>query len=185
MGGMGMHPGMQQQQQQQRRAPTYNSIPRGTVVSLKSLRNKPDRNGDRGVIQSYNPNNGRYVVELEDSDETMAVKPSNILQHVHVHLHGIESKPELNGKKGTIIAWNPSNERYSIYVMDVSQAVSLKPTNVILENGTVGQIFGLMSKPELNGKWGTIKNCDKSAGRYDVQLSQDKIIRVKVENIRV
>lgn len=188
MGGMqggmgGMHPGMQQQRQARR--PTYDAIPRGTVVSLKGLRNKPERNGDRGVIQSYNPQNGRYVVEIEDSDETMAVKPSNLLQHVHCNLHGIESKPELNGRKGTIIAWNPNNERYSIYVMDVSKAVSLKPNNVVLENGTVGQIFGLTAKPELNGKWGTIKNFDKSAGRYDVQLSQDKIIRVKPESIRV
>jgi len=179
MGG-GM-PGMGQPQQ----APSYNAIPRGTVVSLKGLRSKPERNGDRGVIQSYTSQTGRYVVLLEDSDETMAVKPSNLLQHVHVHLHGLASKPELNGKRGTIIAWNPNTQRYSIYVMDAAKAVSLKPNNVILENGTVGQIFGLLSKPELNGQWGTIKECDQGAGRYKVQLSRDKIIRVKMENIRV
>ena len=180
MGGMnGMHQGMQQ------RRPSYDSIPQGTVVSLKGLRGKPERNGDRGVVQQFNPQNGRYIVLLEDSEETMAVKPSNLLQHVHVRLHGIESKPELNGKTGTIIAWNPNTERYSIYVMAMSKAASLKPGNVILDEGTVGQIFGLLSKPELNGKWGTIKEWDRNAGRYNVQLSEDKIIRVKVENIRV
>lgn len=178
MGGMGGFP-------QQQQAPAYDAIPPGTVVSLKGLRNKPERNGDRGVIQQYSRQNGRYVVQLEDSDETMAVKPSNLLQHVHVRLHGIESKPQLNGKTGTIIAWNPNAERYSIYVMAESKAVSLKPSNVILENGTVGQIFGLLSKPELNGKWGTIKDWDRSANRYNVQLSPDKIIKVKVESIRV
>ncbi|CAB9504550.1 protein DnaJ [Seminavis robusta] len=184
MGGMGGGmPGMYHQQQQQ--APSFDSIPPGTVVSLKGLRSKPERNGDRGVIQQYNPQNGRYFVQLEDSDEVMAVKPLNLLQHVHVRLHGIESKPELNGKTGTIIAWNPNAERYSIYVMANSKAVSLKPHNVILDAGTVGQIFGLLSKPELNGKWGTIKEWDRNANRYNVQLSHDKIIRVKVENIRV
>jgi curved DNA-binding protein CbpA len=181
MPGMGGFPDMQQQQRTQ----SYDSIPRNTVVSLKGLRSKPERNGDRGVIQQYNQQNGRYLVQLEDSDEVMAVKPANLLQHVHVRIYGLEAKPELNGKTGTIIAWNPNSERYSIYVMAVSKAVSLKPQNVILDEGTVGQIFGLLSKPDLNGKWGTIKEWDRSANRYNVQLSHDKIIRVKVENIRV
>ena len=173
------------QQHQQQAPPSYNSIPRGTVVSMKGLRSRPERNGDRGVVQSYNPQTGRYAVQIEDSDEIMAVKPSNLLQHVHATLHGIESKPQLNGKSGTIIAWNANAERYSIYVMSESKAVSLKPNNVVLENGTVGQIFGLLSKPELNGQWGTIKEWDSSSARYNVQLSPDKIIRVKMENIRV
>ena len=181
MPGMGRHSMPPRQPQ----APSFDSIPPGTIVSLKGLRSKPERNGDRGAVAQFDRKSGRYIVQLEDSDETMAVKPSNLLQHVHVRLHGIESKPELNGKTGTIIAWNPNAERYSIYVMAVSKAVSLKPNNVILDNGTVGQIFGLMSKPELNGKWGTIKEWDRSANRYNVQLSHDKIIRVKVENIRV
>eukprot|EP00173_Palmaria_palmata_P001910 Plantae.Rhodophyta-Palmaria_palmata.ctg21426.p1 GENE.Plantae.Rhodophyta-Palmaria_palmata.ctg21426~~Plantae.Rhodophyta-Palmaria_palmata.ctg21426.p1 ORF type:complete len:223 (+),score=17.54 Plantae.Rhodophyta-Palmaria_palmata.ctg21426:65-733(+) len=186
MGGMpGMQMGGFPQQQQRPQAPSYNSIPTGTVVSLKGLRSRPDRNGDRGVVRQYNPQNGRYAVQIEDSEESMAVKPKNLLQHVHVRLHGIESKPELNDKTGTIIAWNPNSERYSIYVMSNSKAVSLKPHNVILDQGTVGQIFGLLSKPELNGKWGTIKEWDRNANRYNVQLSRDKIIRVKVENIRV
>ena len=183
MGGM---PGMNfPQQHQQQAPPSYNSIPRGTVVSMKGLRSRPERNGDRGVVQSYNPQTGRYAVQIEDSDEIMAVKPSNLLQHVHATLHGIESKPQLNGKSGTIIAWNANAERYSIYVMSESKAVSLKPNNVVLENGTVGQIFGLLSKPELNGQWGTIKEWDSSSARYNIQLSPDKIIRVKMENIRV
>lgn len=187
MGGM---PGMNMRHSMpgnfgRQQAPSYDSIPPGTVVSLKGLRGKPELNGDRGKIVQYSPQNGRYVVQLEDSEETMAVKPSNLLQHVHVRLHGIESKPELNGKTGTIIAWNPTAERYSIYVVAQKKAVSLKPNNVILDAGTVGQIFGLMSKPELNGKWGTIKDWDRSANRYNVQLSPDKIIRVKVESIRV
>ena len=185
MGGMGGMPGMNFPQQQQAPKPSYNSIPRGTVVSMKGLRSRPERNGDRGVIQSYNAQTGRYAVQIEDSDEIMAVKPSNLLQHVHATLHGIESKPQLNGKRGTIIAWNAHAERYSIYVIDAAKAVSLKPNNVVLENGTVGQIFGLLSKPELNGQWGTIKEWDRNTARYNVQLSPDKIIRVKMESIRV
>lgn len=165
--------------------PRYDAIPSDTIVSLTGLVGAADRNGDRGVIKSYIPQSGRYVVELEDSDETMSVKPSNILQHVGVRVQGIESQPQLNGKTGTVIAWNKANERYSIYVMALKKIVSLKPTNVILQNGTVGQVTGLSSKPGLNGKWGTIQEWISDTNKYDIQLSGDKIIRIKVENVRV
>lgn len=187
MGGMGGMPGgmggsFRRPSQQEKR---YDTIAPGTVVSLKGLTSRPERNGDRGEVQQYDARSGRYVVVLEDTDETMSVKPANLLQHVHVTLHGLESKPEWNGQRGTIIAWDPSNERYNIYVMGLQRAVALKPGNCILENGTCGKITGLQSKPELNGKWGTITNFKHETGRYDVQLSRDKILRLKLENIHV
>ena len=61
----------------------YNVIPRGTIISLKDLVNKSDLNGDRGSVKQYVRQSNRYVVELEDSEETLSVKPENILQHVH------------------------------------------------------------------------------------------------------
>jgi curved DNA-binding protein CbpA len=163
----------------------YDAIPADTIVSLKGLVNASDRNGDRGKIASYNASTGRYVVELEDTDETMSVKPSNLLQHVHVRIHGLQSKPGLNGKTGTVITWNESTERYNIYITALKQVVSLKPANVILEQGTVGQITALSSKPALNGKWGTITSWNAESNRYDIQLSAQQVIRIKAENLRV
>jgi DnaJ family protein B protein 4 len=183
MGGGGMGPGSFRSSR--RAAPRYDCIPRGTTVSLKGLVSRPDRNGDLGVVKQYDPQNGRYVVVLEDSDETMSVKASNLLQHVHVRLHGIESQPQLNGKTGTVMAWNPRTERYNIYVMALEKVVSLKPGNVILDTGTVGQVTGLTSKPELNGRWGTIKAWIRETNKYDLQLSENQIIRVKAETVRV
>jgi hypothetical protein len=183
MGG-GM-PGAGFRQQQAPPVKRYDAIPQGTVVSLKNLTSQPERNGDRGEIDSYDARAGRYVVVLEDSDEVLKVKPSNLLQHVHVTLQQLESYPELNGSRGTIIAWNSHKERYSIYVMDHSRAVSLKPSNVVLDNGTVGQIVNVTGKPELNGRYGTIRNYISETNRYDVQLSAEQIVRLKIENIRV
>ncbi len=183
MGG-GM-PGARQSARRPAAPPRYDAIPPGTVVSLKGLVNASDRNGDRGVVKQYIPSSGRYVVELEDSEDTMSVKPSNLLQHVHIRIHDIQSQPELNSKTGTIITWNSHKERYAIYVMDLKKVVSLKPGNVVLESGTVAQITGLSSRPELNGKWGTIKNWVKESNKYDVQLSPQQVIRLKVENMRV
>lgn len=185
-GGMGGMPGgMGGSFRQPRQEKRYDTISPGTVVSLKGLQSRPERNGDRGEVQQFDPRSGRYIVILEDTDETMSVKPSNLLQHVHVTLNGLESKPEWNGQRGTIIAWDPSKERYNIYAMGLQKAVSLKPGNCILENGTCGQITGLQAKPELNGKWGTITKFTPETGRYDVQLSRDKILRLKLENIHV
>jgi hypothetical protein len=165
--------------------PRYDAIPPGTVVSFKGLTKASERNGDRGVIQRYLPESGRYIVELEDSEETMSVKAVNLLQHVHVTVHDIESKPELNGKTGTILTWLPDKERYNIYVVALKIVISLKPGNVVLDAGTVAQITGVQSKPELNGKWGTIKEWIRESNKYDVQLSAQQVLRLKVENMRV
>lgn len=187
MGSMGGMPGMGGSMGGRRRPAVkrYDAIPQGTIVSLKGLQSRPDRNGDRGEVAEYDEQAGRYLVFIEDSDEYLRVKPSNLLQHVHVKLHGIESQPSLNGQRGTIVAWSDVKERYNIHVMQIGKIVSLKPTNVILENGTVGMMTGLQSKPELNGRYGTIKNFNPSTGRYDVQLSADQILRLKLENVHV
>jgi len=194
MGGGG-HPGMSfsssrgggfpQQSQPQVSQQRFDAIPNGTVVSLKGLKNAPERNGDRGVIKQYVPSTGRYFVTLEDSDENMSVKPTNLLQHIHVRIHDIQNQPELNGKTGTIIAWNENKERYNIYVMTMKKVVCLKAANVVLDVGTVGMVCGLNSRPELNGKFGTIKEFIRDNNRYDVQLSPQHVIRVKMENMRV
>uniref|UniRef100_A0A7S1DAL8 Uncharacterized protein n=1 Tax=Cyclophora tenuis TaxID=216820 RepID=A0A7S1DAL8_CYCTE len=186
MGGMGgMHGGFGGRPGYAAPEKRYDAIPEGTVVTLKGLVSASDRNGDRGVVRNFIPSSGRYVVELEDSDETMSVKPINLLQHVRVRVQGIESQPHLNGENGTVIAWNPQTERYNIYVESLRKVVSLKPNNVILDSGTVGQVTGLASKPELNGKWGTVKAWRRDTNKYDLQLSASKIIRIKVENLRV
>lgn len=185
MGGMPAGFGSMPQRASRRQVKRYDAIPPGTIVSLKGLQSRPERNGDRGEVAEYDEQAGRYVVFIEDSDEYLRVKPSNLLQHVHIRLHGIESQPALNGKRGTIVAWSEANARYNIHVMDIGKIVSLKPSNVILENGTVGMIVGLQSKPELNGRYGTIKDFNRSTGRYDVQLSADQILRLKLENVHV
>lgn len=163
----------------------YDAIPDGTPISLKGLVNAAHLNGDRAEVVQYNSSTGRYAVRLDDVDETISVKSTNILQHVLVKIHDIQSKPELNGKTGTVLAWNDANGRYNIYVATVKRVLSLKPSNVILDTGTVGQISGLNSKPELNGTWGTIKGWVRESNKYDLQLTGSKIIRIKVENLRV
>ena len=182
-GGMGGRPGYGRPRRPQPKR--YDAIPPGTPVSLKGLVSRPEKNGDSGEVKEYDPSSGRYVVQLEDTEETLKVKPTNILQHVQAKVHGLESRTDLNGAKARILAWDEARERYNIYVMSISKSISLKPSNIVLDNGAVGRITGLQSKPELNGKWGTIKGFNSTSGRYDVQLSADKILRLKLDNIRL
>jgi len=63
--------------------------------------------------------------------------------------------------------------------------VSLIPGNVILNKGTVEFFTGLVSKPELNGKFGTILEWLMEKKRYDVRLSESQVVRVKIENMMV
>ncbi|KAL7549979.1 hypothetical protein ACHAWF_013236 [Thalassiosira exigua] len=182
----GMGGSMRQNMGSMRSASTkkeYGVIPRGTIVSLKDLVNKAEYNGDRGVVKQYVPQTKRYVMELEDSEETLSIRPENMLQHVHVTIHDIQSQQELNGQTGTVITWCPNKGRYNIYVSSLKKVVGLKPGNVVLETGVVARVNGLESRPELNGKWGTIKQWIKDSNKYDVQLSGSQIIRVKVENM--
>jgi len=181
MGG-GMHPGYARSRPRVKR---FDTIPRGTIVSLRGLISKPELNGDRGEVESFDPNSGRYVVVLEDTNETMKVKPANLLQHVHVKVYGVESRPDLNGLRATVLAYDEGKERFNVFINDKGLAISLRPANVILDRGTVGMIMGIQAKPELNGKWGTIKSWNTSTQRYDVQLSADKIMRLKMDNIRL
>lgn len=162
----------------------FDAIPNGTRVSLKGLVNKSERNGDGGEILDYDPTSERYTVQIEDSDEQLRIKPANLVQHVRVRLYGIESQPDLNGKTGTIIAYSEEKDRYNIYVVALSKIVSLKPVNVVLSEGTVGTVTGLSSRPEWNGRRGTIKLWKRDSNRYEVQLAQTHIISVKIENMR-
>merc|ERR1712154_34786 len=159
-------------------SPTYDRIPSGTTVSLTGLINKAELNNQRGTIQSYNPQSGRYAVQLQNTGQDMSIKPANLLQHVNVVIHDIKGQPALNGKSGVILDWLPSKERYSIHIKSLSKVVNLKPANVILVTGTVGKIEGLQSKPGINGKYGTIKKWNQDSKRYDVQLLPSQVIRI-------
>ena len=186
MAGMGGMPGMSGMSGMGSQQPkSYNCIPQGTVISLKGLVNASHRNGDRGIVQQFISSTSRYVIQLEDSNETMSVKPSNLLQHCKVRIHDLKSQPELNGKTGTIMAYNENKERYNIYVVALKKVFSLKSSNIVLDDGSVVQIVGIRAKPELNGKWGTIKSWIRDTNKYNVQLSAQQIVRMKTENVRV
>ena len=109
----------------QRQAPPhkiYNEILPATNITLNDLVNASDRNVDRGTIKKYNRQTGQYIVQLnEDDDEysepkTIPIEASNLQQHVTVSLSNIQSNPEFNNRKVTILSSIESKARYNINV---------------------------------------------------------------------
>ena len=55
---------------------------------------------------------------------------------------------------------------------------SLKPENIVLPPATRVVIDGVESRPMLNGKVGEVTSVDPAAGRYDVQLPDERLHHV-------
>lgn len=170
---------------QKQRTKVYNVLPENTMVTLQNLVSAAHLNGDRGVIKDYIESSGRYKVQLEDSEESLSVKPTNILQHAAVKLHNIESHTSFNGLKGNILAWNTNKQRYSIHIPAIGRVISLKPANIIFDNGTVIKINGVTSRPELNDKYATVKAWNEGSNKYDLQTSAQQILRLKAEFVSI
>lgn len=62
--------------------------------------------------------------------------------------------------------------------------MSLRPSNLILDEGTKVTMRGLTSATELNGKHGEVLHCAKDVDRYAIKLCDDsnKKIMAKPES---
>merc|ERR1719408_211104 len=101
-GGMGGMPGGPPA----RRAPPpevrVDAIAPGTVCVIKDLQSQPQLNGDNGTVRSFDAGKGRYVVETDDG-QSLSLRRANVQQVVQrVRVRGVESRPELNGRTGTL-----------------------------------------------------------------------------------
>jgi len=110
---------------------------------------------------------------------------------VFVEVHGLTSKPELNGKTGQVVGFDAHKGRYAVLVQGGQglgstptspMVVSLQGGNCILKTGTCIRLSGL-SKTELNGATAEVSEVDLPAGRYQVQLANGKQLKVKFENV--
>mmetsp|Transcript_13260 Transcript_13260/g.28654 ORF Transcript_13260/g.28654 Transcript_13260/m.28654 type:complete len:452 (+) Transcript_13260:52-1407(+) len=182
----------------------FNQIRPGTQIVTQHLVSSPRLNGRHGTIMQYQPQSGRYLVQLEadistfivgDSTAPMAIKPENLLQTgVKVKIHGLQSEPRLNGKEGTICAYSKDRNRYVVQITSLLapiREISIQPTNIRIGNGMCVRLEGLQRTPQWNGKYGTIvgwvedQSGTSGSGRYEVRLSRQYAVRVKMENVRV
>ena len=61
--------------------------------------------------------------------------------------------------------------------------ISLKLENIIVNQGHCVKLQCIISKSHLNDKIAKIKSFDSILNKYTVQISENKLIKVKMENI--
>ena len=174
----------------------------GTEVVTHGLVGSPHLNHKRGVVMQYYPHSGRYLIQLESTIPSfiagnvapVAIKPENLLQTTKVKIHGLRSQPNLNGKTGVICAYSKERNRYVVkvdFLLAPTREVSLQPSNIRIPNGTLVRLEGLQQASQWNGKYGTIARWVESdsgtpgGGRYEIRLSRQYGVRVKMDNVRL
>ena len=132
--------------------------------------NAAERNGDTARVESFLADKERYLVRADEDGEVLSLKPGNLQQLVRgVTLAGIEGEPGLNGKSGTLLKHDPAKDRYLVRLAALPRTVAVRPENVVLPAGTCVTIKGVVARPELNGRRGTVAQAfDAAAGRYVV-----------------
>jgi hypothetical protein len=179
----------------------FNLLQPGTQVVTQNLVHSPHLNRQRGVVLQYQPRSARYLVRLESDISSfitghlapVAIRPENLLQTAKVKIQGLRTEPTLNGKEATICAYSRSTNRYIVKVDHLlsTREISIQPTNIRLPNGTVIRLEGLQQASQWNGKYGTIicfvedTSGTAGSGRYEVGLSRQYGVRVKIENVRL
>lgn len=105
--------------------------------------------------------------------KTGVVKPSTpahvILAGTQVVVHGLESKPEFNGKSARIREWNAGKGRYEVSLTS-GDVLSLRPR--CLTQLCYITVHGDESQSELHGKRGEIVDFNEDSGSYVVLLSE-------------
>ena len=53
----------------------------------------------------------------------------------------------------------------------------------VVPHSSVVTLLGLKGAPELNGRRGVVVNIDLDAGRYEVQLETERVVKVRFRNV--
>ena len=154
----------------------------GSRVTVRNLQNAPHHNGKEGTIQAWEPVASRYLVSISDGS-TLSLKANNVLPNIGVTIIDMHDRGDLNGRVGRVIGVDANEERYHVLVQ--GQAFALRPANMLLPRGTSARLAGLVAEPQWNGMAGVVVDVDLHAKRYLIELSLDKSLRVKWENVRL
>lgn len=83
-------------------------------------------------------------------------------------VRGLQSKPQLNGKTGTVDTYVHAKDRYNVKI-NGEGSMALKPDNLVQQVPFL--TLHNVSKTELNGKSGKIVGWTEDSSRYHVSLT--------------
>lgn len=117
-----------------------------------------------------------------------------------VEIQGLKSRPDLNGKRGWVTAYDADADRVEVSFGGPNcDKIKVKPPNAVpvaqtksaadgLVVGAFVEIIGLQSRADLNGRRGSIVSRDDVAGRIEVQLAglaAGERVKVKPGNAKI
>jgi curved DNA-binding protein CbpA len=158
----------------------FDKISYDKQVLIFGLVNNPELNNTTGTIKSFNKEKNRYNVKTEDY-KLVALKPDNIKEIINFKATNLHSQKNLNGKIGQVIGMDHTTNRYRV-ILD-NNMISLKQENIIVNQGHCVKLQGIISQPYLNNRTVKIKDFDLNSNKYIVQISESKLIKVKLDNI--
>lgn len=140
---------------------SFNKIRSGTPIAIQDLVNSSHShlNGQRGTVQQFDPQAGRYVIKVDSTNVTVSLKPENIVQTLKVKILGLISQPQFNGQEGTIVSYNKERNRYAVRVALPSETkeISIKAANIRIPDLAKVRLEGLESQPQWNGRYGEFR----------------------------
>lgn len=155
-------------------------LKKGTAVFVHGLNGARQHNGKIGKISGYDERKDRYNVNL--GGNFIALKVDNIQQLIqNVEIVGVESRPEYNGKRGSIVSFKDGR---MVVQIDGGASMALLSTKLIVPDKTRVILHGL-SRDKFNGSKATVVNYDRAADRYLVETSRKEKIKVKRINCKL
>jgi curved DNA-binding protein CbpA len=135
-----------------------------------------DKNNLIGRIDDYDKHADRYIISFKNNN-LLSLKKKNIM--VIVKVRHIESDC-----LGKIVGYK--NQQYNLLLNINNKSIKVEDVSIhkfIVSNGNLVEIRNIQSKPELNNKYGIIKNYDARVKRYTINLEDNTLIKVKLNNI--
>ncbi|KAL7538935.1 hypothetical protein ACHAXR_008895 [Thalassiosira sp. AJA248-18] len=172
---------------------TFDTIPNATSITVHSSDVRfAHLNGTKGSIVSYERSTDLYSVKLDNGGIVMS-KPTALFQNIIVCLRAFMAQ-ELGVFLVTLSSYWKDAGSYQARYADCGRTrmTTLRPQQFIVPNGTVVRLEGLRSgqSVEYNGKYGTIVDWKErfdgggsDTSYYEVQLSQEISVRVKMTNV--
>jgi len=160
-------------------------LPLGARVRIRGLQKMPENNGMEGLIQSFDASQKRYVVKVDD--RSLALKAANLLQLLKVQVRASNEPTEEDPwTEADLIEMDEVSGEF-LCCLGESEKVKRHwdPVQLRLSPGALLAVQGLKKGEEWNEQNGKVIDFDESTQRYTVQMSADKSIKIKMENLRL
>lgn len=163
-------------------------FPSGAVVMVVGLRSKPELNGRRGKVLSFDQSKGRYIVRLDGckEGEQTSLAATSVQQIV---VGASVRQGRYAGQSCCVVGCASVSEhewyhRVQLGSSDDASTISLPCEDVILPPKTRVLVVGLKSRPQLNGTRGELIKL-LSQGRYEVGFEGGSTIALHPRNCQI